>query len=109
MQASRPPASRYVDSAAFNRSPMSGTVGYAYDMAPEGHTVAQPPHPAQRWGSTLTWSPSARMAPLEQTSMHLLQPSRAERLWAQIFSRYWKNRGFSNSPTIETSLCAASA
>ena len=47
--------------------------------------------------------------PLEHTSMHWLQPSRPERLWAQIFSRYLKKRGFSNSPTRETSLCAASA
>ena len=56
-------------------------------MAPDGQTVAQPPQPAQRCGSTLTWSPSARIAPLEHTSMHRLQPDWPERLWAQIFSR----------------------
>jgi hypothetical protein len=38
----------------------------------------------QRWGSTLTWSPSATMAAVEQTSMHWLQPLLCDRLWAQI-------------------------
>ena len=31
-------------------------------IAPDGHTVAQPPHPAQRCGSTFTRSPSGRIA-----------------------------------------------
>ena len=31
--------------------------------------------------------------------MQALQPCLPERLCAQIFSRYWKNFGFSNSPT----------
>ena len=56
-------------------------------MAPDGHTEAQAPQPMHRCGSTFTWSPSAAMASVEQTSMHLLQPSIPERECAQRFSR----------------------
>ncbi len=37
-----------------------------------------------RWGSTFTWSPSAEIASVEQTSRQRLQPAFCDRLWAQI-------------------------
>jgi len=55
-------------------------------MAPDGQTVAQPPQPMHKCGSTLTWSPSAKIASVEQTSKHWLQPILPERLCAQILS-----------------------
>ena len=65
------------------RLPRCGTVGYANAIAPDGQTVAQAPQPMHRCGSTTTWSPSARIAAVEQTSMHWLQPVFCDRLWAQ--------------------------
>jgi len=41
--------------------------------------------------------------------MHFVPPVISERPWAQIFSRYSKYFGFSNSPTNCASCCAASA
>ena len=64
-----------------------------------GQTVEHVPHPMQRCGSTLMWSPSDEMACVEQAAMHALQPTISERLCAQRFSRKEKYFGFSNSPT----------
>ncbi len=62
-----------------------------------------------RCGSTLTWSPSAAMAAVEQTSMHWLQPVLRDRLCAQMDALYAKYFGFSNSPTIAASPATACA
>jgi len=51
---------------------------------------------------------SLRIACAEQTSMHAVQPMRSLRLCAQIFCLYWKNFGFSNSPTQSRSSSTAS-
>ena len=53
-------------------------------IAPDGHTVAHAPHPMHKCGSTLTWSPSALMAAVEQMSMHWVHPILRERPCAQI-------------------------
>ena len=53
-------------------------------MAPEGQTVVHAPQPRQRCGSTKTWSPSDRIARVEQTSMHCVQPVFSDRLCAQM-------------------------
>ena len=68
------------------RTPRSAARGYAYDIAPDGQTVAHAPQPAHRFGLTFTWSPSWLMAPVEQTSMHALQPVLRLRPWAQSLS-----------------------
>ncbi len=88
-------------------------------MAPVGHTVVQAPQPMHRLGVTsIRPRPSChceRIAWVEQISMQAVQPVILLRPCAQIFSLYWKNFGFSNSPTIWTRAnacecwCSASA
>jgi hypothetical protein len=57
-------------------------------------------------GSTNTPSPSARIACVEHTSMHCVQPTFCERACAQTDALYAKYFGFSNEPVIATSSAA---
>ncbi len=63
----------------------------------------------QSCGSTDTWSPSARIAAVEQTSMHCVHPTFCDRACAQIDALYAKYFGFSNSPVIVASSATARA
>jgi hypothetical protein len=63
----------------------------------------------QRCGSTATPSPSARIACVEHTSMHAVQPTLRERACAQIDALYAKYFGFLNSPVIVASSATAFA
>ena len=86
-----PPASPRIEADAEGASFLLESVEWKVQLHASAEefleAVGQAPQPAHRWGSTLTWSPSARIAPVEHTSMQRLHPVTPERLCAQM--RAW--------------------
>ena len=73
-----PPACAYTASIRFSRAPMLGDARVRVGHRARGHTVAQPPQPAHRCGSTLTLSPADEIA-LGRTDVDALGTSHLPR------------------------------